>query len=397
MSTLQEKSSGLFERFAKQLGKVDLSMATAMPAMVGVLTVLSGAALEAHGQLGVLQHSGIAALDAYKASIALDLNFSDWLQRGMDGKLPSFGGNIEARGFVTMAVAPMLGVATVSLARQFDNLKSTLSNKLQSIREWMRSPEPEDVKPSQDGRFAWAREREQTPADGGSWRDQSRPPLEPDSRIGAMEMIKRLALAHRINVNELVIQGDEIRQVNMPSGDRPICKMGSLYWATLELETRELHRFAHKHQLDANALYMRDGVVYEENPEAFVDRAVCTTDSREWNEVRREMSAEINGRVFGVHQAQTAPHVPVPDDEGIVSALITLGEDVTAERVGEVRAQISALRTAQPNSDSMDLVSEVDAARRAAEKSPTGVRESEAAAQSPSMPRATQYSPSFEM
>ena len=63
--------------------------------------------MEAHGQTALLQHSGIAALDAYKdAMSAMQLPLRDWIEQGLAGKLQAFGDNTQARGFVTMAVAP---------------------------------------------------------------------------------------------------------------------------------------------------------------------------------------------------------------------------------------------------------------------------------------------------
>lgn len=364
MNSLEEKSSRLFNRFAEKLAKVDLKHAAALPAVIGVVTVIAGAAIEQHGQLDLLRHSGIAGLAAYKASLAAEqiTTLTDWVQRGMEGKLLSFGGNMQARGFAMTTVAPLLSMASVSLARNFHQLKSYLNDRIEKIRELGKSPAPDVQEPAPDGRFPWASDREQAPVTGGSWRDQSHPPVGVGSRIGAMEMIKRLALAHRINVNELVIQGDEIRQTNVQSGDRPICKMGSVYWNTLEQETLTLHRFAQKHRLDANALYVRDGVVFEENREAFVDRTVCTVESREWNDVRREMTAEVAARMAA---EAGAPRRDLPDEEEVADALATLGEDVTVERITEVSAQISALRHAQQGTEFASLGSEVDMARRA--------------------------------
>jgi hypothetical protein len=370
MSALQEKSSRLFERFAEKLGQVDLSVAAAVPAAIGVITVFSGLALEMHGQTNLLQHGGIAGLATYNASLAAE-HFStigEWLQGGVEGKLLSFGGNMQARGFAAMTVAPLLSVATVSLARGFHGIKAALNDKIQKIRDIARTREPAIREPEPDGRFVWAREREQAPVDSGSWRDSSRPPVEPASRVGAIEMIRRVALSHRINVNDLVIEGNEVRQTNMPSGDRPICKMGSVYWTALEQETLTLHRFAHKHQLDANALYVRDGDVYEENREAFVDRMVCNVASKEWNEVRLEMAAQAMRNVFGDDRTPPVAPARLPDNDDIACALAILGEDATVTRIDQIRIEMSALRTAKPDQSHVDLITEVDAARKAADQ-----------------------------
>jgi hypothetical protein len=376
MSALQEKSARLFERFAEKLGNIDLSVAVAIPAAIGAVAMLSGAALEEHGQMNLLmQHGGIASLAAYKASLASEhiSSFSDWLADGMKGKLLSFGGNTEARGFATMTVAPLLSAATASLARGFHGIKAMLNDRIQKIREFSRGPEPEYRQPEPDGRFVWAREREQQTVEGASWRDSS-PSAEPPSRIGAMEMIRRVALAHRINVSNLVIQGNEVRETNVPSGDRPICEIGSVYWTSLEHETLTLHRFAHRHQLDANALYVRDGTVYEENREAFIDRTVCDIASRQWKEVRLAMAAESMRNFCEAKPATTPTQRALPDDDDLVCALASLGEDATVARIDEVRNQLVALRAAQPDQIFTDLVSEVSAAHQAAQQLLAGRR-----------------------
>jgi hypothetical protein len=367
MNSLDKKSSVLFERFVEDLATIDLTQATALPAAIGVMAVTSVAAMDRKDPIGPLQRSGLAGLSAFRAALATNQisAFAGWVQRSVEGKAQPFDGNQQARRFAMTAVAPLLNMASVSLARNFRRLKSLLNDKVETIRELGKSPAPEVLEPTPDGRFAWASEREQAPTDGGSWRDHSNPPVAVGSRIGATEMIRRLALAHRINVNELVIQGDEIRQTNVHSGDRPICKMGSVYWNRLEQETLTVHRFAQKHQLNADALYVRDGVVYEENREAFVDRTVCTVESPAWNEMCREMVAEVAARVA---VDLGAPHRDLPDHEDVASALVTLGEDVTVERITEVGTQISALRHAQHGTEFTSLESEVDMARRAIER-----------------------------
>lgn len=141
MNSVQENSSRLFERFVGKLAAVDLRNATAIPAVIGVVTFFAGAALEAHGQSGLLEHGGLTELASYKAALAAQhlSSVGEMLHAGLEGKLLSFGGNTQIRGFALMTVAPLVSAASVALARGFTNLKASLNDKLESIREFAGS------------------------------------------------------------------------------------------------------------------------------------------------------------------------------------------------------------------------------------------------------------------
>ncbi|TKC90150.1 hypothetical protein FAZ69_08355 [Trinickia terrae] len=380
MSALQTKSSHLFERFAEKLGKIHLDSSVAIPAAIGVAALLApeivaplAGAVEIAEGVGAVSEiaEGLAATKGARALAHGIPAIGKGLRSGLGKKILDFVADTKPGLNLTTinTAANLVGSTIESLAHGFHSVKSALNDTLHAIRKHGRSQEPENREPAQDGRSAQASKREHAPVDGESQRHPSRTPSEPAaSRAGTAEMIARLALAHRINATVIVIENNEVREVNTRSGDRPICKMDSVYWTMLEQETRTLHQFADKHQLDADALYVRDGAVHEKNPHASEDRMVCQVKSEEWTEVRREMIVQAMEILSHADRAPSVTPAALPHNDDIACALATLGEDVTVTRIDEVRAQMSAIRLTQPNQTPVDLIAEVDAARRAADQ-----------------------------
>ncbi len=315
MSEFQKKAEGIFARFAEKLSKVDLRLAVSVPAVIGATTVMVGCALEANGELGLLKHGGIAAVDAYKDAL-VHFPLGEYIRRGIEGKLASFGGNTQARGFAFMAGAPILGAASVSLARGFNGLKKMLAERGERLREDARELLHSQDQPDDSGRYEWAHTRAAESTEG-SWRE---PPLVdralPD-RIGTVEMLRRLAMAHRVKVDDLVLENGEVRLYEggeKPS--RPICKVGSPFWVEAERNALVLHRFAQEHRLDPSQLYIREDVVYEENKDAFVDRTVCKIGSKEWETAQRAQLSDELDKLFDVKSpAATVNAGPHATDE----------------------------------------------------------------------------------
>ncbi|APA90205.1 hypothetical protein BJG93_34375 (plasmid) [Paraburkholderia sprentiae WSM5005] len=128
MSDFQSKAAGIFERFAEKLAAVDLRTAASVTAMVGVGVVFAGIAREMQGQEHLLQSGGALAVDAYKDAMShAQLGLGTWVREGVLGKLHSFGGNTQAKGFALMAGGPALEAASVSLARGFTNMRESIS------------------------------------------------------------------------------------------------------------------------------------------------------------------------------------------------------------------------------------------------------------------------------
>ncbi|TCK31933.1 hypothetical protein B0G84_9048 [Paraburkholderia sp. BL8N3] len=128
MSDFQSKAAGIFERFAERLAAVDLRTAASVTAMVGVGVVFAGIAREMQGQEHLLQSGGALAVDAYKDAMShAQLGLGTWVREGVLGKLHSFGGNTQAKGFALMAGGPALEAASVSLARGFTNMRESIS------------------------------------------------------------------------------------------------------------------------------------------------------------------------------------------------------------------------------------------------------------------------------
>ena len=307
MTEFEKKAEGIFARFTQKLAKVDLRAAIAIPAAVGVATVLVGVGMEVHGQSALLQHGGVAALDAYRdAMSAMQLPVREWFQQGLAGKLTSFGDNTQARGFVITAAAPVFSAAAVTLARGFTKLKQALVARGESLREDAHAAAHSAEQPDDAGRYGWAEARA-TEVTEGSWREPARIVTTIPDRVGTVEMLRRVALAHRVKLDDLVIENGEVRQYNNASlSSRPLCKIGSPFWTETERDTLVLHRLARQHQLDAAALYIREGVVYEQNDEAFVDRTVCKIGSMTWDAAQREQLSHELDALFGVEQPAQA-------------------------------------------------------------------------------------------
>lgn len=132
---LQEKTDGLFGRFCKQLAKLDLRTAAVVPAAIGAAVAMYGVGLEVHGTSELLQHGGHAAVDAYRTAMAAygeanDIGALDYIKLGLQGQLPSFGGNAQGTGIGLAYVGPAISTAAVMLARGFDKVKAFLDEKL---------------------------------------------------------------------------------------------------------------------------------------------------------------------------------------------------------------------------------------------------------------------------
>jgi len=310
---LEEKARGIFGRFTQTLAKVDLRAAIAIPAAVGVATVLVGVGMEVHGQSALMQHGGIAALDVYNDAMgATQLPIREWLQQGLAGKLAAFGDNIQARGFVITAAAPVISTAAVTLARGFTKLKQALVARGERLREELHATVHSAEQADDAGRYAWAEARATETTDG-SWRELARTTTTIPDRIGTVEMLRRLALAHRVRLDDLVMENGEVRHYDNASfSSRPLCKIGSPFWVETERNALVLHRFAREHQLEATALYIREGVMYEQNDEAFVDRTVCKIPSIPWDAAQRAQLSHELDTLFGVEQR---PHPLHSDDD----------------------------------------------------------------------------------
>ncbi|KVO15213.1 hypothetical protein [Burkholderia ubonensis] len=312
MNEFQKEAEGIFARFAEKLSKVDLKLAVSVPAVIGATVAVAGCALEAHGELTLLKHGGIAAVNAYKDTL-VQYPFGEFLLRGLEGKLPSFGGNAQARGLAFMAAAPIVSAAAVTLARGFQKIKAALHGQGEQMRrettQAVLAAEPAPV--DEEGRYTWARNRSTESNQGQDWRHAAHSEMrEPP---GTVEMLRRIALAHRVNVLDLELRGDKVVlntgrwsssrehaapppwSASVSPGFRPICEVGSPFWRETERQVYILNRYARHHGLNAAALYVRDDVVYEENPEAFVDRKVCDVNSLAWDAAHRELIGEELG------------------------------------------------------------------------------------------------------
>ncbi|NIF40141.1 hypothetical protein F3J14_04335 [Burkholderia sp. Tr-862] len=319
MSEFQKKAEGLFARFAEKLSKVDLKLAVSLPAVIGATVVVAGCALEAHGELGLLRHGNdvgpalrgsMDALGAYKQTLG-QYPFGEFLLRGIEGKLPSFGGNTQARGFAFMVAAPIISAAAVTLSRGFQKIKASLHGQGERMRreatQALVAVEPEPV--DDEGRYTWARNRSTETGQGQDWRHSTQ--VEMREPPGTVEMLRRIALAHRVNVLDLELRGDKVvlntarsaqqhaapppwSDSNSPAF-RPICEVDSPFWRETERQVYILNRYARQHGLNAGALYVRDDVVYEDNPNAFVDRKVCDVNSLEWDAAHRQLIGEELG------------------------------------------------------------------------------------------------------
>jgi len=107
--------------FFKSLSKIDMFLAWAIPCLIGCFIVIAGCAVEASGQLDLLRTAGLDAYNAYHA-VHVPMSFCDWVRRGLDGTLTTFGGNIQARGFFIAIYGPTLSMLTIISCRILNKL-----------------------------------------------------------------------------------------------------------------------------------------------------------------------------------------------------------------------------------------------------------------------------------
>lgn len=144
MNEYEVKSASIFAKFAEKLGRVDLRAAVAIPAVIGAGLVMAGVAQEVHGQAHLLDGGASQLMDYKETMRSMQLSLGDWVTQGLLGKLPSFGGDMQARGLATATVGPVLSSASVLLARGFTALKASLlaaaePNKLDGVFERLAS------------------------------------------------------------------------------------------------------------------------------------------------------------------------------------------------------------------------------------------------------------------
>jgi hypothetical protein len=134
VSDFEKKASGIFEKFAEKLGGIDRRNAAALVAVVGVGVFFGGIAQEMQGQAHLMHAGGLAAVDAYKDVLqSAQLGLGDWLKSGVLGKLPSFGGDMQARGFLMATAGPALAAVSVSLARGFNGMRESVADVAQKL------------------------------------------------------------------------------------------------------------------------------------------------------------------------------------------------------------------------------------------------------------------------
>ncbi|MBC8641677.1 hypothetical protein IAG25_33160 [Caballeronia sp. EK] len=285
MSQLQEKAQGIFTRFAERLAKVDLRAAVAIPAAVGLVTVLGGVVMEMNGQTALLHQSGLTALHAYKDALAAaDLPIAAWISQGFSGRLQSFGGDMQARGFALMAAAPVISAASVVLARGFTRLKESLAGVAKEAQQRAVALLPaQAAAPVEDARPVNAPTPER-------FRSQE---------IGAVEMLQRLARSYRIDVKSLTLSGDNV-MIGRADERRILTTVDSRFWQETKQDALAIHALAHDKSLDPDTLYVRDGKVFQDDPERFVDTMVARTESQVWTDAQRKaLDAQLND-LFGV-------------------------------------------------------------------------------------------------
>lgn len=198
-----------------------------------------------------------------------------------------------ANGNVMATKAATTGALASALARPFLKMRARLFAPATQVQVVQKEAQGEPDAPDDEGLYAWARNRASAPMLDQDWRLLLGPEIKEPP--GTVEMLRRIALAHRVDVNELEIRGQDVvwRSPQLHGSGapkvRPICQMHSPFWRETERQIYILNRYAKANDLNANALYVRDGVVYEENPEAFVDRKVCSVDSPGWDAAHREL------------------------------------------------------------------------------------------------------------
>jgi hypothetical protein len=131
---MEKKAATMFDRFAEKLGSIDRRHAAALVAVAGVGLFFGGVVQEMQGQAHLMHAGGLAAIDAYNsAQQTMQLGLGDWLKSGVMGKLPGFGDNTEARGFLTATVAPALAAVSISLARGFTGMRESVAGVAQKL------------------------------------------------------------------------------------------------------------------------------------------------------------------------------------------------------------------------------------------------------------------------
>lgn len=301
MTDFERKVQGIFARFTEKLAKVDLRSAVATPAVVGAATAMAAMHPESTERAG-LGNTGPAASDTSILS-------GNKLKEGVLGWLPTSAGSAHARGTLLTLAAPLLSAASITLARGFERMKAAFHEKGEQMRVEATKEVIADTPVHEDGHFAWARERAAGPVNEQDWR--ARFDTQMREPPGTVEMLRRVALSHRVNVRDLEIRGNQVvlnappgrtHPASAPGSDsspppfRPICRIDSPFWRETERQVYILNRYARAHDLNAQALYVRDSEVFEENPESFVDRKVCDVDSPEWDAAHRELIEEESGR-----------------------------------------------------------------------------------------------------
>jgi len=290
MSQLQEKAQGIFTRFAERLAKIDLRAAVAIPAAIGLVTVMGGVVMEMNGQTALLHQSGLTALHAYKDALAAaDLPIAAWISQGFDGRLQSFGGDMQARGFALMAAAPVISAASVVLARGFTRLKESLAGVARDAQQraiaLLPAPAPMPV-------------------------EEARPVSTPTPErfrapeIGAVEMMQRLARSYGVDVKSLTLSGDSVL-IGRVDERRILTKVDSRFWQETKQDALAIRALAHEKGMDPDTLYVRDGKVFQDDPERFVDKMVASTDAQIWADAQRKaLDAQLD-ELFGVTDAPT--------------------------------------------------------------------------------------------
>lgn len=144
---LESKANGLFAQFCERLAKVDLKLAAAVPAAIGVVATMYGIGLEVQGQSDLLQHGGLMAVDAYKNAMQANPidSVTEYARLAFAGKLPSFGGNAQGIGITVAVVAPAISTASVLLARGFEKAKAFLADRLEQVQQLRSDPPRKEV------------------------------------------------------------------------------------------------------------------------------------------------------------------------------------------------------------------------------------------------------------
>lgn len=295
MSKFQEKAQGIFARFTERLAKVDLRAAIAVPAAIGLLTVMGGVVMEMNGQMGLLHQGGISALAAYKDALAAaDLPIGAWITQGVSGKLHAFGGDMQARGFALMAAAPVISTASVVLARGFTRFKESLAGMAKDVQQRANALLPAPAAPT-------AEEVRQVTAPTPTASTAERF-FVPD--ISAVEMLQRLARSYGIDVKSISLSGDSVT-IGRSNERRILTSVDSSFWQETKHDALAIHALAHDKGMDPDTLYVREGKVFQVDPERFVDKLVASTDTPIWADAQRKVLDAQLDELFGVQDAPT--------------------------------------------------------------------------------------------